>query len=225
MSNHPVLNTGAMSAELAEIYKALHYRMVLLWLKHKQYRDLFASGHQRIELLNSTAPAFFSIVSESMAVSVMLDLSAMTDPPKSSGEKNLTITRLPTFYVDMQKRTEIQKLVRLAVKAVGDTVRPWRDKRLVHHDLELSIGNLPKLNQLPHLSEPHINTALVFIGDALNRVALDHGASAHSYPNATSQSAGSLALLGHLYTSKVRRSKWEHLGRKEFMDELPPNNL
>lgn len=206
-----------MDPDLAKVFTELHHRLVHLWILHKEYRDLFVSGRYRIELLMDTAPSFFQVVAESMAHDLIMRLSAMTDRDAMGKYEHLTITRLPSMVDDIY--AEIDRAVNDAVGTITNTIRPWRDKYLAHHDLSLALGNL---RDQPPVLWSDINTALTSIGNVLNAIAAHHGRSFTSYQDSTSQTGGSIALLGHLLTSRVRREKWAQLNVSEYEDELPP---
>lgn len=105
---------SAMPTPLGEIHHELHEEVSWLHLKWNQFRALYASTDETIDLLNATAPTFFKNQCRIMWEDALLHLCRVTDRPKSCGKPTLTIMRIPTLIPDANIRTQVQLLANIA---------------------------------------------------------------------------------------------------------------
>src|SRR3990172_2638130 len=84
-----------LGPDLGPVYHALWNECAWLHVKWQQYKELYGTKPERIDLLNNTARVFFRVVEDSLWADILLHLTTLTDPPKSVGKENLTICRLP----------------------------------------------------------------------------------------------------------------------------------
>ena len=106
-------------------------------VRYKEFRELFGDS-DRVKLLNAIGSGLFWDVQQLSWSDLMLRLTRLTDPPKSSGKDNLTVTRLPDLCEDPYLRDEVCLLVDKAVDA-AEFARDWRNRRISHSDLKLAI--------------------------------------------------------------------------------------
>ena len=123
-----------MGSELGELFYELFNDLSWLHMKWKQYRDLFGTNAERIELLNSAAPLFVGILQRVILDDVILHLARLTDWPKSSGRDNLTVRRLPDLIGDEALRDHAESALS-RVMATCVSARKWRNRRIAHSDL------------------------------------------------------------------------------------------
>lgn len=98
-----------MGEELGLLFYALWKEITWLHLKWHEYVTLFGTKSSRIELLNDVAPLFFRIVQDSLWDDILLHIARTTDPPKSSGKKNLIIRRLASLVTDEEVASILKK--------------------------------------------------------------------------------------------------------------------
>ena len=122
-----------MPTPLGEIHHELHEEVSWLHLKWNQFRALYASTDETIDLLNATAPTFFKNQCRIMWEDALLHLCRVTDRPKSCGKPTLTIMRIPTLIPDDNIRTQVRSWpilpTRSASCANGETAR-WHTQRV-----------------------------------------------------------------------------------------------
>jgi hypothetical protein len=70
-----------MGDSLGELYHLLYRDLVMVHIKWKEYRELFATSETRIDLMNKTAPAFFGRLNDALWNEVLLDICLLTDKP------------------------------------------------------------------------------------------------------------------------------------------------
>ena len=119
---------AAMPAPLGELHYELYEEIAWLHLKWNDFRGLYASAPETVELLNAAAPDFFRNLQRMMWEDVLLHLCRLTDPPKSVGKDTLTVRRLPDDIPDRALRDQVKALADDA-KQKTQFVRDWRNRR------------------------------------------------------------------------------------------------
>lgn len=76
---------GQMPDELREICFAIQAEVVELNARWTVFKQLFATGQERIRLFNSAAPSFFSMVHDFMRDGIFLSIVRLTEPPRAYG--------------------------------------------------------------------------------------------------------------------------------------------
>ncbi|TRW48544.1 hypothetical protein FM042_09290 [Aliidiomarina halalkaliphila] len=169
-----------MGKELGLHFFALHRKLGELHIVWQQYRQLFGSDDDTIELLNRTAGLFFKIVQDELWDSVLLSISRMTDPAKSQSNKNLTIFSLPPLIDDQALKIEIEGLCEAAFVS-AKFAREHRNKRVAHQDAG-HLMNEP-VRPLSGISRAHIEEMLSALRNVLNRLELHFRGSEVFYQN------------------------------------------
>ena len=158
----------ALGEELGEAYHALVNELSWILLKWDQYVSLFGTRPERVELLNTTAPLFFAIVEDALWSDVLLHLCRLTDSEVSSGKPNLSIKRIPALIDRPEFRGDVTRLVEAAVTSTA-FARDWRNRRLAHSDLSLSIAPNTVL-PLAEASRASVKKALECLVGLLKRI-------------------------------------------------------
>ncbi len=140
---------AALGPHLGELFYHLRNDTIWLNLKWQEFTILFGSSPSRVDLLNRAAPAFFRIVQDALWEDALLHIARLTDPPRSAGKDNLTLTRLPELVTP-----EIRPRVDAQLGAVLDLVefaRDWRRRHIAHRDLALAlVKNARRLSPASH---------------------------------------------------------------------------
>ncbi|MHB8869432.1 MAG: AbiU2 domain-containing protein [Thermoleophilia bacterium] len=164
----------AMGPEMGRVFHLLHDELVWLNMRWALYKQLFTGSSTRIDLLNETAGTFFFVVQGNLWDDVVLGLARLTDPAKSRGgrgSENLSLAALHRFIEDPALRRDFEELLERA-RATSDCVRPWRDKRIAHRDLEVALAGGAGL--LPKVSREHVESALLACGEAMNVIDMSY---------------------------------------------------
>ena len=105
-------------------------------VKWEEYKALFATSPESLEVLNTLAPFFWWNIQTVMWEDVLLHICRLTDPPK----KRLSVKQLPNLCPDDETvREELEKRIADAVHATR-FARDWRNRRIAHRDLETALG-------------------------------------------------------------------------------------
>lgn len=156
-----------MGDELGRVYNALTTEVSRLHVRFGLWQKLYARSPQRVELLNRAAGHFFGEIQRALIDGVLLHLARLTDRERVAGRETLTIRRLPSV-VPETLRLDVEALVAAAMTAC-EPVRPWRNRRLAHTDLESAIFNV----LVPGITDTQLEAALASLRALLNRIE-DH---------------------------------------------------
>jgi hypothetical protein len=120
------------------------FRDDCVWLEFKWrcYQQLFDKGQDRREMLADFAPDFFLAVKDSLADSIILGFSRITDEARTRRHENLTCPQI-VEWVDAAWTLQNNMLAEhLLIKSAADdlqadvaNMRLHRNKRIAHSDL------------------------------------------------------------------------------------------
>jgi AbiU2 len=189
---------AAMPPQLGEIHHKLHDEVALLHLGWKDFRALFATSPNTVDLLNATAPTFFYNLQRMMWEDILLHLCRITDPPKSAGKDTLTIRRMPALIPELAVRNQLQLLTDVA-SGKAKFARDWRNRRLAHKELPPLDGTTPL--SLAPASRQDVETALAAVRETLNFVESHYLNRPVRYEHAIEGTGGVEALVAHLRKS------------------------
>ncbi len=157
----------AMGSDLGQFYSLLVQECNQLHLEWNEFKEFFGTSPERIELLNHTAPAFFSRLQSTLWDVVLLRIARLMDPPNSGvGKENVTLLRLPEL-VDKAIRYKIDILLKVAEEKCVFS-RDWRKRRIAHLDLNLALEKGQK--PLASASRLSVGAAVDAIAVVLNAV-------------------------------------------------------
>lgn len=139
--------------ETGELFYELWTNVAHLHLNWKNYRSLFGTSSERIELLNWAASSFFGLLDGILRHDVVLAIARLTDPPQSARKDNASLARLIVMlkpFIDTtladELRSELEDL-----QTYCEPVRQIRNRLLAHDDLATALqyhsDPLPGINQ------------------------------------------------------------------------------
>ena len=156
-----------LGPKLGPMFHALSDDVAWLQVKWAEYRELFGTSPERIELLNSAAGLFFRILQDTLWEDALLHLARLTDPPKTRGKHNLTIRALPELCDDPALRLRVSRLVDDTLAATA-FARDWRNRHIGHRDLVLALESAAK--PLSPASRGDVSAALSAIHRVFNEL-------------------------------------------------------
>jgi hypothetical protein len=187
-----------MGKPLGELHYALQTEVAWLHLKWADFRALFATSKETIDLLNQAAPTFFGNLQSMMWEDALLHLCRLTDPPKSARKDTLTIRRLPLLVPDPDLQSNVERLADDARKA-AEFARDWRNRRLAHKELPPLDGGAPE--PLAVASLEHVEMALAAIRETMNCVEQHYLKRLNAYQHSIEGLGGVASLLKRLRVS------------------------
>lgn len=143
-----------------ELFYELWTNIAHLHLNWKNYRSLFGTSPERIELLNWTASSFFGLLDGILRHDVMLAIARLTDPPQSVGKDNASLACLIdmlTPFIDGALANELQSELK-DFQSRCEPVRQIRNRILAHYDLATALKYHP--DPLPGISRAYIEEVL-----------------------------------------------------------------
>jgi hypothetical protein len=158
-----------LGPKLGPVYNALYNECAWLVLKWQQYRELFGTNSERIDMLNQSAPLFFGIVDDVLFNDILLELTAFTDPPKSAGKDNLTICLLPDLVASGDFQRELNEMVDTACEATK-FARDWRNRNIAHHDFAQALDK--EVKPLTPVTRQMIDNAIQAICDVIQKISI-----------------------------------------------------
>ena len=156
-----------MGEKLGRYFNALWNEVAYLYTKWSEYDELFGKP-SRVDLLNDAAPTFFYIVQDCLRMDILLHVARLTDRCDTFGNKNLSVRGFPDLISSGTLKKEIERLIDSAIQK-ADFCKDWRDRRLAHKDLKLSISDEAK--PLKPVSRKKVKDVLEAISSIMNAIA------------------------------------------------------
>lgn len=203
-----------MGSDLGALYHELWREVTWLHLKWNRFLTLFAEEEERIDLMNDTAPAFFSEVQRLIAEDVFIHISRLIDPPTTrvgrATKENLTLMRL----LDALREDHLHSTVEHKLDELQDQcqfARDWRNRWIAHRDLALATKT-EGYKPLEDAPRENVECALSGIRGVMNTVLRRFEDSVVGYEHSIPLLGDADALLHY-----VKRGKQ---AEQEYFDSL-----
>lgn len=161
---------AAFPANAGELYYELHNSVSTLQLNWQNYRALFGTSPERIDLLNWAASSFFGLLDDILRHDVFMHIARLSDPPQSVGRDNASIERLINELSVNAEATFIKGL-RTKLKDFQEycsPIRQLRNRILAHEDLATALQY--HADPLPGISRAFVEDVLGKIRDIMNEI-------------------------------------------------------
>ena len=160
-----------LGTEFGDAFHGLWNQWVWGLLRRDEFRELFTRTED-VSLLNAlTGGGFTWDIQNVLWDDLLLRVCRLTDPPRSAGKRNLTVTQLPAFCEQHSAglRDQVQRLVDAAVEN-AKFARDWRNRRISHSDLATVVG---EAEPLAPASLQHVTSALDAVHAVLNTISYE----------------------------------------------------
>ena len=147
-------------------------------MKWYDYRALYGTKKETVDLLNKGAPLFFSSLQQTMWEEVLLRLTRLTDKAEYGKKRTLTVRRIPPLISDVSLRNEAQAQVDEVITKC-DFAREWRNRQIAHTELPPQAGEVAQ--PLPVATRQQVEDALASLRDVLNFVQRSYEKSTIAY--------------------------------------------
>ena len=196
--------TGRLFYELDNSVSNLH----LVW---KNYRILYGTSPERIDLLNWSASTFFGLLDDILRSEVFMGIARLADPKQSVGKDTVSLERLISDLKNHLDQNTYDKLVIMLneFKLYCDPIKQLRNRTIAHEDLATALKYHP--DPLPGISRAFIEGALLRIRNILNDIEFKFLGNTTYYQDIISQhDAESLifALEGAKEHEKCRKEQF-----------------
>lgn len=152
-------------------FEAIDKSVQQVFVRWKIYGQLFDSGEENVEILNSSGSYVFFLLQRLLLDDMILALSRLSDPPATAGRENASIRYLvqvaPTLSPKVAPEVNVS-LVEFETHVAN--VRIHRNKAVAHADLQHAVGKAP----LPDISYSELEGAM----NALTNLMLRLGSPA-----------------------------------------------
>jgi hypothetical protein len=162
---------AAFPEGIGELYHELSSNVAHLHLNWNDYRALFGTSAERIEILNWAAPTFFGLLDGILLHNVLLTIARLTDPCRTSGHDNASLAQLVDKlkpFVDEALFADLQMELR-DLEDHCATIRDMRNRILAHSDLATELGYHPE--PAPGVSRAYVESVLERIRKLINGIA------------------------------------------------------
>jgi HEPN superfamily AbiU2-like protein len=201
--------------EIEEIYTPLYHQVCHLHAQWGIYCQLYASGKEVINLLNSSSAGFFHVCQDVLASQILLTISRLTDPKETrigkNVRENLTLERLSSS-VDQVRFTKLGDEVKKRFSEAKEKcrfAREVRNKLLAHSDLSTSLHGRAELASTTN--KKNMERAFESICDVMNAVPGYFDDSTVAYTLASTPSDGTV-LIARLRDARNYRQQLREFG-------------
>jgi hypothetical protein len=171
-------NIAAMGEPLGDLFTLLSTDLTWLFVRWKQYVQLFATKESRLDLMNRAAPFFFGVIQRVLWEETLLGIARLTGPQSTAGKQNLSLRRLPSLIGDDGLRAKIEERLEV-VKDKTSFALDWRHRHIAHRDLSLLQDK--KAEPLAVASKQAVDDALDSMADVLNAIDKHFSNSSTAY--------------------------------------------
>lgn len=136
-SPNPPPSTTNSFLDNHSIASGVHDRTAAISFAWQEYRSLYLAGLDRIDLLNSVAGGFFSLIQHILLDSLLLNLSVLSDPSKSGKFENLSFDRMADEFEPELRAIGVWSRadqLRTQYHAAVKDIKLHRHKRIAHGD-------------------------------------------------------------------------------------------
>lgn len=156
-------------SEPSEVFKVVNSEVTWLHTIWELLIQLYGTNDQNIEIMNSSAPQFFSILRTMLFDELVMTLNRLTDPASTRGKANACLEQL-IQQINESENTILstslkERLSRIRVNSAA--FRTWRDKKVSHNDLFTALQN--ENNSLPGIPRAQAAAAIQEITEFINQ--------------------------------------------------------
>lgn len=163
MSSNAFGYDSRLPEDIREVFMWLCQDVASLQNKWSFYLGLFSS-QENAALLSDLAQSSFQIIEESLRDDMTMAICRLSDPPRSMGKDNLSLSAL---VQQCGRVNSVPELLKDFLDAC-EPVRQYRNKRVGHNDLNTTIK--PRDNPLPGIGRGQIDRVLQLASVILNTI-------------------------------------------------------
>lgn len=157
--------------ETGKLAYYLSNQITFLHIKWKEYREIYRSAPETVEMVNEIAPYFFWMHERILRHDVISTIARILDPAYSGGSKpNASLTKLINDLKDYADKSLFEEWDHdlLKLKETSKKLRKIRNKRLSHNDFDVHLTHSPDI--LTGISRKNIEDALEGIRSLFNKI-------------------------------------------------------
>jgi len=189
----------AFPEETGKLAYYLSNQITFLHIKWKEYREIYGSDPETVEMVNKVAPYFFWMYERILRNDVISTIARILDPAYSGGNKpNASLDKLINDLKDHANNSLIEEWEDdlQMLKKTSKKLRNIRNKRLSHNDFDVHVTHSPDI--LAGISRQNIEDVLEGIRSLTNKIQLHFKNSRTMYDYVFSPFEGTKALLSFI---------------------------
>jgi len=209
----------AFPEEAGKLFHELWTNVAHLHLNWENYRSLFGTSPERIELLNWAAPSFFGLLDGILRHDVVLAITRLTDHAKSAGKATASLARLIDMLTPSMDAAQVAELRSELedLRSYCEPLRQLRNRLIAHDDLATALHYHPE--PLPGISRAYIEEVLEKIRQLLGDMEEHFRGSRTSHQHVISSPGNAESLIFAL----ERAREHEECCREEFDQQYGGN--
>jgi hypothetical protein len=128
--------------ELQDIWDVLWQELVHLHFTWNNYREVFATSPEQIDVLNRCAPHFFFVVQRALLSDTQLSLARLGDPAENRHQRNATLASLLQASAELDPQYPLKEwsAALTEYEACCEAIRKRRNKQIAHLDLAATMA-------------------------------------------------------------------------------------
>jgi len=161
---------SAFPPDCGELFYELSNDIKLLHLHWQNYRLLYGTSPERIELLKWAADLFFGLLENIIRHDIILRIARLTDQATTGPHSNASLPQLVEIispHIDYTSNQLIRDLLQKLLNSCTP-IRNLRNRVLVHNDLEIKLNY--SSNPIPGFSRADIEKILEHIRNLANEI-------------------------------------------------------
>lgn len=188
--------------EIQDTWHELYNDVVWLHGSWIIYRQLYGKSECRVNLLNESAGTVSALLQDVLLGSVQLELSKLSDPPRSVGKDNLSLYQLHATLEQSGHVVIADQVAPLiaSFKAKCEPARKRRNKAIAHNDLSTRRAAVP----LNGPSREEVEKALLALRAVMNCVEVHFTQSQTAFEHLRTEADGD-SLIKRLLEAKRYR--------------------
>ncbi|MFN9113463.1 MAG: hypothetical protein ACK5XN_25610 [Bacteroidota bacterium] len=163
----------AMGEEAGKLFHVLENELLWLSLRWKDYKELFGTNPDRIELMNETAPSLFYSIQKVYWEHLLLGYSRLLEQAESRVKKEKKTNATYPALLQILQTSEFND-ARKKCEKQGVFCRDWRNRKIAHMDYEIYV-NGGAAKPLDTASRSEFAQALQSLQELHNSIALHYG--------------------------------------------------
>jgi hypothetical protein len=178
-----------------------------LHIDWRNYRILYGTSAERIDLLNQIAPSFFSRTEIILRHDILIRIMRLIDSSKTFKRDNASIRKLIEDlreYLDDAVYQSIEKDYQDA-KAAAENMKILRDKKIAHADFSVALKYNPEPFQ--GISRANVEAVLEIVRKIMNKIEMYYRRTTTVFENPIVASGNAEALVLMLEKAKIHQNE------------------
>lgn len=161
-----------ISHELKDLFKAINSEITWLHTVWEIYIQLYGTSDENMEIMNVSAPQFFGIIQYVLFSELVTTINRLTDKHKTFGKSNASLEQI---IENIDRSTHAKLIIKLKtklehIKAKTKPFRAWRDKKIAHNDLLITLEQGTEI--LPGITREYTKNLIDEIVDFINEFSI-----------------------------------------------------